>query len=120
MFGLQDVQERRVFPRARFSEAVHFEDPHDAIYGGSLSQDVSEGGIRIRINDFLPLGSELMLQIAISAGRVVECVGRVVWIEKIPYGENYQAGVAFDDSAQAGMVRQVFRGIATRRTQNMS
>ena len=92
------LQERRQFKRFRHSEAVQYrpKDSYDVL--GSLSQDISQGGLRITIPGFIPLNTEVMLSIQLATEQVVECLGKVVWVEKLPYSERYQAGLRFEDN----------------------
>ena len=68
-----------------------FKDP--AIFGGCLSCDLSEGGVRVRVGRFIPLNTELSLKIRLANENIVECVGRVAWVEKIRFGDDYMVGL---------------------------
>lgn len=90
-----ELSERRNFKRFRLAQPVQcrlndLESEH-----GSLSCDISEGGIRLNIAQFLPLNAEIPLQIKLDAERIFECRGRVMWIQRIPFSERYQAGLEF-------------------------
>jgi len=88
--------ERRRFTRKRLDEPVRFEFKDPGRYGGCLSADISQGGIRINFNEFVPLGTDLYLKVQISPEKVVDCVGKVVWVEKHRFLDRYQVGVEFD------------------------
>lgn len=60
-----------------------------------MSCDLSEGGVRLAMNDFVPLGAELILQIHLAAEKVIDDVARVVWVRKIPSAERYEVGLEF-------------------------
>ena len=89
--------ERRIFPRVNFKEPVEFELKDGSALIGSLSSDLSEGGIRLRLFKFVPLNSDITLFVKLSWQKTIECQGRVVWVEEIPFSENYQAGVQFKE-----------------------
>jgi Tfp pilus assembly protein PilZ len=89
------VNERRYFHRVRHAQPVQFRFMDPSMYGGCLSCDLSEGGIRVRFNDFIPLGTELALQIKLADDNFVDCSGRVVWVQKNRFGDSYQAGLEF-------------------------
>ena len=93
--GQRDVSERRVFPRVSFSGPVEFQTRGPALPGGCLPRDISQGGIRVNLNTFVPLNAELDLQIHLGLEKVAPCSGRVVWIRKVPFSERYQAGLKF-------------------------
>jgi len=87
--------EKRQFKRAVFREAVQYQAREASDYGGCLAHDVSEGGIRINSNDFIPLDTEVSLSIRLHSDHVAELAARVVWIQKLPYAERYQVGLEF-------------------------
>ncbi len=60
-----------------------------------MSCDLGEGGVRVDMYDFLPLNTEVTLKIRLAVERVVEYIGRVVWIRKFPFAERYQVGLEF-------------------------
>ena len=88
-------EERRISKRFSLREPVQFQFLEAGPFTGGMSQDISETGIKIRLNDFLPLGTALTLHIQVTAQKSIECTGRVVWVQKLPHMENYQAGVHF-------------------------
>ena len=91
----QESSERREFKRFRLAQPVQCRLNDLEPEQGALSCDISRGGIRLNINNFLPLNTEISLQINLSPARVVECRGRVLWIQRIPFSERYQAGLEF-------------------------
>ena len=92
------MSERRVFPRIDLKEPVQFQVKSVEEGRGALSCDISEGGVRVKLNDFVPIGAELILQVRLNSGQVVECVGRVKWVSQIPFMDWYQAGVEFENT----------------------
>ncbi len=62
-----------------------------------MSGDLSESGIRIDTYDFVPLGTELTLQVRLAIEKVVEYVGRVAWVRKFPFADRYQVGLEFSN-----------------------
>ena len=89
--------ERRRHKRVAFREPVQYHLPIQSNHGGCLAADISEGGIRINFNDFVPLDSEMIFQVFLSATKAVRCVGRVMWVQKLPFSDRYQAGLKFSD-----------------------
>ena len=86
---------RRASKRVSFRDPVQFEEKDLHFEGGSVGLDISETGIRMRFNDFVPIGTKLNLLIHLE-GKTVECVGRIMWVKKYPYSDNYQAGLSFE------------------------
>ena len=89
------ADERREFKRASLKEPVRFEFKDPQHFGGCVSGDISAGGIRLRVYDFIPLGTELTLEVQLSSNRMVSCEGQVVWVEKIAFGDDYRIGLKF-------------------------
>lgn len=88
--------EHRKYPRVPFKKGVKCRLFAEDVQNGELAQDLSEGGIRIRSNVFIPMGEAISLGIQLSeTEEVVEIVGRVVWVRFVPYSEVYQVGVEF-------------------------
>jgi len=97
MFIEENVQaEKRKSRRARYTEPVSFQlkDPHH--FGGCLGRDLSEGGIRVDFNEFIPLNTEMVLQLKLgSISKVVDVTGRVAWLQRVPYSDRYAVGLQF-------------------------
>jgi len=65
-------------------------------FKGSLMRNISEGGVRMNIYEFLPLNSKLAAEIPLASGRKpVQGVCRVAWIRKAAFGEQYDVGTEF-------------------------
>ena len=101
----ENPAERRIAKRVGHSEPVQFQANEQELLHGSLSKDISQSGIRLRLSEFLPLGTQLGLQLYLSPDRVVECSGKVVWISQIPHSDYYYAGLQFDDDSVVGDVK---------------
>lgn len=86
---------RRTHPRVHFSEAIQFEQINHHYFGGSVGLDISKGGLRIRFNDYVAVGTELSLQISLPDQEIIECTGTIKWEAKEPFNDAYQAGIEF-------------------------
>src|SRR3989338_4836688 len=88
--------EKRRFPRAQFHEAVHYQLKDESKFGGCLASDIGEGGIQVSLNDFVPINTELVLQMKLGRlARVVDLTGRVAWLQRVPFSDRYQVGLEF-------------------------
>ncbi len=98
MEGSEKIDERRQFKRVSLKEPVQyrFKDSND--FGGCLSTDISEEGIRINVSNFIPVNTEVTLSVQLTHEKVVECRGRVMWVEQLPHAERYQAGLKFEST----------------------
>ena len=90
-----ESSERRNFNRLRLAQPVQCDLKGWEEQKGALSCDISEGGMRLNIAAFLPLHAEVLLRIQLNYGQVIECRAQVVWIQRIPFTERYQAGLEF-------------------------
>ena len=100
--------EKRQTKRFSLREPVQYQLEETGPYSGAMARDISETGLKMRVNQFIPLGTELILHIQLSTQKTIDCMGRVVWVQKIPHMENYQAGVQLTDSDGQFSLRQVF------------
>lgn len=94
---MKTAEERRLAKRITFKEPVRYELLDPGHFAGTVAYDISESGLRLRLPEFLPLGTEVVLNIALRPGQNVDCRGRIVWVSQIPYSDQYQAGVTFAD-----------------------
>lgn len=63
-----------------------------------LSKDVSEGGIRLLGDKFIPVNSLVRLEVFLDRGhnRLIDTAGRIVWVRKSGRGELYEFGIIFE------------------------
>lgn len=63
-----------------------------------MTSDVSQGGIRFFVHDFIPKGSHLKIRMDFSRANVtIEAMVRLVWIRKAPNSDRHEIGVNFID-----------------------
>lgn len=89
------MEEKRRDLRLSFKEPIGFRIVAGHKFGGCLSYDLSEGGVRFRFNDFVPLGKEMSFTIPLASERVLEVRGKVVWVNKERFEDAYSVGVKF-------------------------
>ena len=89
--------EKRAFLRIPFREPVQYQLKGMDRWQGCLSYDIAEGGIRINVDDFIPLHKEVRIQVKLK-NTVVDLTGYVSWMQQIPYGERYQVGLKFGEN----------------------
>ncbi|MFH1046076.1 MAG: PilZ domain-containing protein [Candidatus Omnitrophota bacterium] len=67
-------------------------------FKGSLMRDISVGGASMTTYEFLPLNLKLAAEIPLVSGvRPVRGTGRVAWIRKAGYSDNYDVGLEFSN-----------------------
>ncbi len=89
------IEKRRTL-RGRCSEAVTFRSKDFQRQGGCVACDLSEEGIKISCEDFIPVNSELILQMKLERiPQVMDLTGQVVWAQRVPHAERYHIGIKF-------------------------
>ena len=87
---------KRQYARKEFREAIGYQSGFDAPTHGSLAGDISEGGVRIRVQEFIPLRTVLALKVHLNnPSRTVPVKGQVVWVREVPQSEVYDIGIRF-------------------------
>lgn len=88
--------EKRQFPRFSFSQPVAYQDHEGYPEIGSLSADISQSGVRIRVNEFLPLRKILNFKLHLNnPTRVLSIKGQVMWVREVPQSESFDVGIRF-------------------------
>lgn len=97
MFIIEPIKlEKRISQRVRFRDSVQYQLKEDHLSKGCLASDLSENGIKINIEDFIPTNVELTIKMQLhEIPKVLDLTGRVIWSQAVPYCERYQIGLAF-------------------------
>ncbi len=61
----------------------------------TLIHDISEGGIRFRANQFIPVHNKLLFRIQLPNSKFIETVAQPAWIREIPSLGQYDIGAQF-------------------------
>lgn len=97
------VKERRRFPRVNARLPLQYKDIQRPIeiYSGTLTKDISEGGVRFISTEFLSIFTRLLIEASIpSFSRPIKAISKVAWIRKLPYGNQYDVGIQFMDMTE--------------------
>lgn len=95
---LEKAEEKRRHPRFDFRIPMRYRriDAHTRESKGSLIKNLSVGGARIAAYEFLPLNLKLAIEIPLTSGlKPVEGIGRVAWVSKAAFSDQYDVGVEF-------------------------
>lgn len=66
-----------------------------------LTRNVSETGLQLSSFNFYPVNTRLVMEASLSnKSEPVAVVGRVVWIEQLPYQERFKMGVEFSEMSE--------------------
>ncbi len=97
------VKERRSTPRINARIPVQFKDIQRQIepYSGSITKDISEGGLRFVSGEFLSIFTRLLLEVSVpSFSRPIKAISKVAWIQKVPRSSQYDIGLQFMDMTE--------------------
>jgi len=84
--------EKRQAPRVKTSIPVRYReiDGADGTSVGTLTADMSTGGLRLGTNKFLSVASRLLLHLDIpTLAKPIEAVSQVAWVQKANEGEGF-------------------------------
>lgn len=112
--------ERRDSKRITYRESVKFQFKNPQDFGGCLSADISGHGMRLNLNDFIACNEELLLEVKLATEKIVQCMGRVVWVEKQRFSDRYQAGIEFVDSQALSEVEKDINKLIIEKAENKS
>lgn len=106
--GCFAVGDKRKFKRIEFREPVQYrivdgqamEGLPPLFYTGTVSCDLSEGGIKFRCDDYIPSQVTVEVMITLPEEALLEIEGQVAWIQKLPHADGYLLGIEFTKSAE--------------------
>lgn len=103
MYWKPVVPERRESPRVNTAMSVQYRgirQTDDSVVG-AIARDISVGGIRLLVNEFVSVFTRLVLEVALpSSPKPVTVISKVAWVRKRPHGEQYEVGMQFMDIAE--------------------
>lgn len=103
MYWKAEVPERRQYPRVNTTMSIQYRGMRQASDSvmGAIARDISSGGIRVLVNEFISVFTRLVVEVYIpSTSEAVKVVSKVAWIQKRPHGEQYEIGMQFLDMAE--------------------
>ncbi len=89
------TEEKRASPRFLFSEPVAYRQPEN-IPNGSVAGNISLSGMSLRVQEFVPVGAILELQICLGQSpKVILAQAQVVRIREALSEDCYEIGLKF-------------------------
>ena len=92
------VEDKRRYKRVDFNFPIQYKNLKTAgeIPLGSLTRNLSEGGVCFKSNRFVSLACRLVVEISLpTSPRPVKAISKVAWIRKIPSSDQYELGNQF-------------------------
>jgi len=69
-----------------------------SLFDNSQTMDISQGGVGLLSPKFIPVKTNMIMEIALNPRQEpVLCVGKVCWVQKSNYSDNYRVGMNFVD-----------------------
>jgi len=85
----------------------------DLLPKGTISKNISEGGLRFRSDTFFSMASRLVLELNLpTIEKPIRAISRVAWIKKLPAGDDYEVGNHFVEITRED--RESIRGFIDR------
>ena len=103
MYWNDDFPERRQQQRVNMTMSVQYRGIRQASNSvvSAISRDISSGGARLLVNEFISVFTRLILEITVpSAPKPVRAVSKITWVRKRPYGEQYEVGAQFMEMSE--------------------
>ena len=94
----ESFKERRKYPRASLSIPLRYKELNGKTYlaKGTLSKDVSAGGVRFHSDKFIALACHLVVEMNFpSITKPIKAISKIAWIKKARFGDNYELGNHF-------------------------
>jgi c-di-GMP-binding flagellar brake protein YcgR len=108
------MEERRKYIRVNESSHVGYQVMDASQIGDYMTADISQGGIRFYVSEFVPKGTVLKVRLTLkNIFFSFEALARVAWVREEPHKDRYEIGVEFlnlstDDSIMlVGYIQKV-------------
>ena len=88
-------EDKRVNPRFLFSEPVAYAQPEHVVNGG-VAGNISLGGMSLKVQEFVPIGAVLEMQIRLGQSpKLILAKARVVRVREAVSADCYELGLKF-------------------------
>lgn len=93
-----NVEDKRRFKRIGSSVPIQYKNLRTAtdLPAGSITRNLSEGGVCFQTSKFISLACRLVVEISIpSSAKPIKAISKVAWIRKVPSSDQYELGNQF-------------------------
>ncbi len=98
MENINTTQEKRRYQRVGSNLPLQYKDLKKSteLPTGSLTSNISEGGVCFKSNEFISLACRLVVHITLpTVPKPIKAISKVAWIRKVPLSEQYELGNQF-------------------------
>lgn len=92
---MDKAEERRRFVRVSEKLQVMYEVVSCRKAGDYITKDISQGGVRFLVHDFIPQGTCLRIRLSLEPFFRCEALVKTAWVRENPLSEEYEIGVEF-------------------------
>ena len=99
-------REKRRFPRIESRFPLKYKDLKltGDEFRGTVTKNVSEGGVRFRSDRFISLACRLVVELNVPGlAKPVRAISKITWIKKLPAGDDYEVGNQFLEISREDM-----------------
>ena len=110
------MENRRQYVRFPFSEPIGYQRYREGPLEGSVAKDLSISGLKLCVNEFIPLNTVLEVQINLpNQTAVIPARAKVVWVREISYRDDgWEIGLQLMLSESSLSTLREFVGIDQR------
>ncbi|MBN1353213.1 MAG: PilZ domain-containing protein [Candidatus Omnitrophica bacterium] len=88
-------------------------------FRGTISKNISEGGVRFRSDRFISLACRLIVEFNIPAiQKPIRAISKIAWIKKLPVGDDYEVGNQFLEITRQD--KEIIRSYINQQLENPS
>lgn len=91
--------EKRKHERVSISIPVQYKrlnDPENAVKTGSLTWNLSEGGVGLKTKEFISKACRVVMELSLDTlQKPVRVISKVAWIKKVPSSDDFTIGSQF-------------------------
>ena len=94
----ENVENKRRYKRVDFSVPVAYKNLRmpTELPAGSVTRNLSEGGVCFQTSKFISLACRLVVEISIpTALKPIKAISKVAWIRRMPLSDQYELGNQF-------------------------
>jgi len=118
---MSGYEEKRKFPRIHGRFAVKYKDMRkkDEEFRGTVSKNLSKGGVRFRSDRFISLACRLVVELNVpELVNPIRAISKIAWIKKLPAGDDYEVGNQFLEMSRQD--REIIQGLVSAESGNAS
>ncbi|MBI4708157.1 MAG: PilZ domain-containing protein [Candidatus Omnitrophica bacterium] len=93
---VNSLEEKRQFSRLNLHIPVRCQYKSFSKFNFTLTRDISEGGLKLVSEEFIPPKTDLVLEFNLSLeARMIKAVAKTVWIQQMRGSDWYRIGIQF-------------------------